>query len=217
MATLDDHHLRLGPGLVASADGADGTPSDSFGQIQVSQPGHFVHSSRKRTSRRRIRRITSSGIRRVHDRTITSPRQVHDRSPRSWALTRDTGNPRGMTPPLPTATRSVYSVAHHDAVPVFHHPSGGDVRSAATFVAALDGITQSRSGSLPGHRYKQNQRAASREGQDSEEPTDRDARHPPVRRAVLVPAQRDKAGRGSAKQAVPRTAPPARTLSAICP
>ena len=44
-----------------------------------------------------------------------------------------------MTPPLPTATRSVHSVAHYDAVPVFHHPSDGDVRSAATFVAASMG------------------------------------------------------------------------------
>jgi hypothetical protein len=61
----------------------------------------------------------------------------------------------------------------------------------------------------PGRGYEQGQPAAGRE-QDGEEPADRDARQSGAR----VTGQN---GRGSAKQAVPRTAPSARTLSAICP
>jgi antitoxin YefM len=60
----------------------------------------------------------------------------------------------------------------------------------------------------PGRGYEQGQ-PAWRE-QHGEEPADRDTRESGTR----VTGQN---GRGSAKQAVPRTAAPARTLSAICP
>src|SRR5712691_2980542 len=65
--------------LAGSADGADGTPPDSLNQIYLSRPGTSLTAAASGPCGLVTRRVTSAGIRRVHDRYITSPRQVHDR------------------------------------------------------------------------------------------------------------------------------------------
>jgi hypothetical protein len=82
-----------------------------------------------------IRRVTSAGIRRVHDRYITSPRQVHDRLNQIQSLTGDCGKPLRHNAAARTASRSAGSVAHHGAVPVFH-PAAGDAHPVTASVAA---------------------------------------------------------------------------------
>lgn len=59
--------------------------------------------------------FAGTGIRQVHDRSITSPRQVHDRLRPIQSLTVDTGNLYGMTPRLAATSRSGHSTARHSA------------------------------------------------------------------------------------------------------
>jgi len=87
------------------------------------------------------------------------------------------------------------------------HPGGGDAHPVILSVEPRrDGA--GRSGSLPRPQYEHGQPAAWRE-QDGEEPADRDARQSGAR----ITGQN---GRGSARVAVMRTAPSARTLYTIC-
>ncbi len=79
--------------LAGSADGADGTPLDSLGQVYFSRPGTSLTAAASGPGGLVIRRLTSADIRRVHDRYITSPRQVHDRLNQIQSLTGDTGSP----------------------------------------------------------------------------------------------------------------------------
>jgi len=63
--------------LAGSPDGIDGAPG-SLGQIYYSRSGTSLTAAASGPGGLVIRRDTSAGIRRVHDRYITSPRQVHD-------------------------------------------------------------------------------------------------------------------------------------------
>ena len=101
---------------------------------------------------------------------------------------------------------------------VYNALMAGDLDKAAEVAAthtrpsppwSLDEVAQADPTASPGRECEQGQAAACRD-QDGGEPADRDTRHSGVRLT-------GQNGRGSAKQAVPRTAPSARTLSAICP
>ena len=63
------------------------------GDNLVSRPGTSLTAAATGPCGLVIRRVTSAGIRRVHDKYITSPRQVHDRLNQIQSLTGDTGNP----------------------------------------------------------------------------------------------------------------------------
>jgi hypothetical protein len=156
-----------------------------------------------------------AAIGRVHDRYITSPRQVHDRLNQIQSLRGDTGKPLRHDAAARAASRSAGSVARHGAVPVFH-PAAGDAHPVTASVAASMGWRGPMRKPAPGRGYEQDQPAARRE-QNGEELASR--RCPACTSQASSPGDRvtGQNGRGSAKQAVPRTAPSARTLSAICP
>jgi hypothetical protein len=131
------------------------------------------------------------------------------------ALTGDTREPllhdaaarRGVQiwPPAGTATWPL-TAARHGAVLVFH-PGGGDAHPVIP-PWNLDEMALADPAARPGRGYEQGQPAARRE-QDSDEPADRDAGQSGAR----ITRQN---GRGSAKVAVMRTAPSARTLYTLC-
>ena len=76
-------------------------PHGCLGQIYFSRPGTSLTTAASGPGSIVIRRVTSAGIRRVHDRYITIPQQVHDWLNQIQSLREDTGNPlAGMTPPL---------------------------------------------------------------------------------------------------------------------
>ena len=95
-----------------------------------------------------IRRVTSAGIRRVHDKYITSPRQVHDRLNQIQSLRGDTGKPLRHYAAARAAPRSAGSVARHGAVPVLH-PAAGDAHPVTASVAAPRRDGAGLCGSLP--------------------------------------------------------------------
>ncbi len=149
--------------------------------------------------------VTDAGIRRVHARSITSPRQVHDRLCRIQALTGDLGSPCGTTPPLPAGQLYRSSI-----------PAAATGHSANASVGASKGWRGLIRQPAPaaGTNKTSLPPSASR---TAKKPAARDAWHTPVRRAGWAPRVTGQTGHGSPKQAVPRTAPSARTLSAICP
>ena len=197
--------------LAGSADGADGTPPDSLSQIYFSRPGTSLTAAASGPGGLVIRRVTSAGIRRVHDRYITSPRQVHDRLNQIQSLRGDTGNPCGMTPPLaqrpdPRAVSLATAPCQSST-----RRRAARTRSPPPWQPRWDGA--GRSGSLPRPRVRT--RPARRPSRAERRRTGRPGCTACTSQASSPGARvTGQNGHGSAKQAVPRTAPSARTLSA---
>ncbi len=152
-----------------------------------------------------------AGIGRVHDRYIISPRQVHDRLNQIQSRRGDTGNPCGMTPPL---------VQRPDprAASLTTAPCQSSVRQWATRTRSPPPWQPrwggaGRCGSLPRPRVRT--RPARRPARAERRRTGRPGCSECTSQASS-PGGRVTGhnGHGSAKQAVPRTAPSARTLSA---
>ncbi len=134
-----------------------------------------------------IQPVTGTAIRRVHDRCITGPRQVHDRL--CWIQSQRAA---GTRPPPPWQPRRE-GAGRSGSLPrpqVRTRPARRPSwsRTAEKLPAGMHGMHQS--------------------GEQSGGPCNG------TKRARIG---RAKNGRGSAEQAVPRTACSARTLSAICP
>ena len=94
-------------------------------QIYFSRPGTSLTAAASGPGGLVIRRVTSAGIRRVHDRCITSPRQVHDRLNQIQSLRGDTGKRLRHDAAVRVASRSAGSVTRHGAMPVFRPAAGG--------------------------------------------------------------------------------------------
>ena len=171
--------------------------------------GRLAHSSRKRTLRPRdpvrYQRRYTAGPRQVHDRLslIQSLREGTPRTPlRHDAAARaasQTRAPRG-------------SPRHRTGRP----PGGGRRAPGHRLRGSLDGTARADPAACPGRRYEQDQPAAHHE-QNGGEPAPRDGKAFPSQTSSPGARIMGQNGRGSAEQAVPRTAPSARTLSAICP
>ena len=152
------------------------------------------------------------GYRAVHDRYITSPRQVHDRLNQIQSLRGDSGKPLRHDAAACAASRSAGSVAHHGAVPVFH-PAGGRRAPGHRLRGSPRRDGAGRCGSVPRPRVRT--RPARRLSRAERRRTGRPGCAECTSRASSPGARvTGQNGHGSAKQAVPRTAPPARTLSA---
>jgi hypothetical protein len=149
----------------------------------------------------------------VHDRYIISPRQVHDRPHEIQPLRGDTGNPCGMTLPLmqrPTRAQC-RSPRRHASSP----PGGGRGALGHHLRGSLDEMARADPAARPGRTHEQDQPAAQRK-QDGEEPADRNAQLCTSQTSGPDARTTGQNGHGSAKRAVIRTAPSARTLYTIC-
>jgi hypothetical protein len=211
---LDDTTCASVQSLAGSADGADGAPG-SLGQIYFSRPGTSLTAAASGPGGLVIRRVTSAGIRRVHDRYITSPRQVHDRLSQIQSLTGDCGKPLRHDAAARTASRSAGSVAHHGAVPSLP-PGSGRRAPGHRLRGSLEEMARADTAACPGRRGEQD---------PARRPSRAERRRTGCTPCTACTSQASSPaprvtgqnGRGSAKQAVPRTACFARTLSAICP
>jgi len=170
--------------------------------------GRLAHSSRKRTLRPR-------DPVRYQRRYTAGPRQVHDRLSLIQSLRGDTGGPPcDMTPPLAWRPRPARCVARHGTVPVFR-PAADDAHPVTASAAASTGrrepIRQPARPKIrtrPARRPSRTERPRTRPtGIHGIDQSDEQSGYP----------RNGTNGHGSVKQAVPRTAPSARTLSAICP
>ncbi len=156
-----------------------------------------------------------AGIGRVHDRYIISPRQVHDR------LYQIQSPERGHREPL----------RHHDAARAESRPAHTQYRSPRRRASLLHGGGRRALGHHLGEASMGwrglIRKAALAAGTNKTSPppsASRTAQNRPTG-CVAYTSQASSPdarvtgqnGHGSAKQAVPRTAPSARTLSAICP
>ena len=110
-----------------------------------------------------IRRVTSAGIRRVHDKYITSRRQVHDQLSQNPVPEKGAGNaPLRHDTAARGASRPTRSVAGHGTARA-SLLSGDGRRTRSPPPRRLDGITRADPTACPGRRHGQDQPAAQRE------------------------------------------------------
>ena len=155
-----------------------------------------------------------AGIGRVHDRHIISPRQVHDRLYQIQSLRGDPGNPCDMMRPLVQSPDRAQcrSTRHRASLPTRLRAA----RTRSPPRCSLDRTARADPAARAGRGCEPDQPAAQREqnGEETGRPGCVAYTSQTSRLGARITGQN---GRGSAKQAVPRTAPSARTLSAICP
>ena len=152
-----------------------------------------------------------AGIGRVHDRYIISPRQVHDRLYQIQSLRGDRGNPCDMMRPLVQSPDRAQcrSTRHRASLPTRLRAA----RTRSPPRCSLDRTARADPAARAGRGCEPDQPAAQREqnGEETGRPGCVAYTSQTSRLGARITGQN---GRGSAKQAVPRTAPSARTLSA---